>query len=165
MFGVGGDGKVESPIYKADSVKIGDVTVRTSPWARMEQPAARISVMDGILGPTLLADFIITMDYPRNQIQLSRKAPEGGTVVPAWFFGGLLMVPVEVNGKHKGNFLIDSGADSTLLAYTMANSLGVNKDTPGSSRGSAHRGHRRPGCLSADGPVCNSENTIRNEAV
>jgi tetratricopeptide (TPR) repeat protein len=132
MFGVGGDGKVESPIYKADSVKIGDVTVKNIPLGTLDNPLLDL-VMDGILGPTLLADFIITMDYPRNQIQLSRKAPEGGTVVPAWFFGGLLMVPVEVNGKHKGNFLIDSGADSTLLAYTMANSLGVNKDTPGAA--------------------------------
>jgi len=42
-----------------------------------------------------------------------------------------LMVPVDVNGKFKGNFLIDTGADSTLLAYSMANELGVNKNTPG----------------------------------
>jgi len=132
MFGVGGDGKVDSPIYKADSVKIGDVTVKNVPLGTLDNPLLDL-VMDGILGPTILADFIITMDYPRSQIQLSRKAPEGGTVVPAWFFGGLLMVPVEVNGKHKGNFLIDSGADSTLLAYTMANALGVNKDTPGAA--------------------------------
>ena len=132
MFGVGGDGKVDSPIYKADSVKIGDVTVKNIPLGTMDNPLLDL-VMDGILSPTLLADFIITMDYPGSQIQLTRKAPEGGTVVPAWFFGGLLMVPVEVNGKHKGNFLIDSGADSTLLAYTMANTLGVNKDTPGAA--------------------------------
>jgi tetratricopeptide (TPR) repeat protein len=132
MFGVGGDGKVDSPIYKADSLKIGDVTVKNIPMGTLDNPLLDL-VMDGILGPTLLADFIITMDYPRNQIVLAHKAPEGGTVVPAWFFGGLLMVPVEVNSKHKGNFLIDSGADSTLLAYTMANALGVNKDTPGAA--------------------------------
>jgi tetratricopeptide (TPR) repeat protein len=132
MFGVGGDGKVDSPIYRADSLKIGDVTVKNIPLGTLDNPLLDL-VLDGILGPTLLADFIITLDYPRNQIELTRKAPEGGTVVPVWFFGGLLMVPAEVNGKHKGNFLIDSGADSTLLAYTMANALGINKDTPGAA--------------------------------
>ena len=28
MFGVGGEGKVESPMYRADSMKVGDVTVK-----------------------------------------------------------------------------------------------------------------------------------------
>jgi hypothetical protein len=50
-----------------------------------------------------------------------------------WSISGLLLTPVEVNGKHGGNFLIDTGADSTLLAHSMAGSLGVTKDTPGAS--------------------------------
>jgi len=133
MFGVGGDGKVDSPIYRADALKVGDVTVKNIPLGTLNNPLLDLMKIEGILSPTLLADYIITMDYPGSQIQLARKAPEGGTLVPVWFFGGLLMVPVEINGKHKGNFLIDSGADSTLLAYTMANALGVNKDTPGAA--------------------------------
>jgi predicted aspartyl protease len=132
MFGVGGEGKVESPIYRADTVKLGEVTVKNVPLGTVSNPLLEL-VLDGILGPSLLADFIVTMDYPRSQIELSRKAPEGGTVIPTWFFSGLLLIPVEVNGKHKGNFLIDSGADSTLLAYSMANNLGVNKNTPGAT--------------------------------
>jgi hypothetical protein len=43
------------------------------------------------------------------------------------------MVPSEVNGKFKGNFLIDSGADSTLVSHAMAENLGVNKNTPGAA--------------------------------
>ena len=132
MFGIGGEGKVESPIYRADSLKVGDVTVKNVPLGTISNPLLEL-ILDGVLGPNLLADFIITMDYPRSQIELSRKAPEGGTVIPAWFLSGLLMIPVDVNGKHKGNFLIDSGADSTLLAYSMANNLGVNKSTPGAT--------------------------------
>lgn len=132
MFGVGGAGKVESPIYRADSLKVGDVTVKDLPLGTIANPLLEL-FLDGILGPTLLADFLITMDYPRNQIELSRKAPEGGTVIPAWFLSGLLLIPADVNGKYKGNFLIDTGADSTLLAYSMANNLGVNKNTPGAA--------------------------------
>ena len=130
MFGVGGEGKVASPIFRADSIKVGEVTVRNVPLGTMNNPLLDL-IMDGILGPSLLSDFVVTMDYPRSQIELSKTPPATGTVVPTWFFSGLLMVPVDVNGKFKGNFLIDSGADSTLLSHAMANELGVNKDTPG----------------------------------
>ena len=130
MYGLGGGGKLESPIYRADSIKIGDVTVKNVPLGTLTNPLLDL-VLDGILGPSLLSDFVVTIDYPRSQVELSRKAPETGTVVPVWFFSGLFLTPVEVNGKTKGNFLIDTGADGTLLAASMANNLGVNKNTPG----------------------------------
>jgi hypothetical protein len=50
-----------------------------------------------------------------------------------WCLSGLLLTSVEVNGQHKGNFLIDSGADSTLLTHSMAANLGIDKSTPGAS--------------------------------
>ena len=132
MYGLGGEGKVESPIYRADSLEVGDVTIRNVPLGSVSNPLLDL-VLDGILGPSLLADFAVTIDYPRSQIELSRKVPETGTIVPVWFFGGLLLVPADVNGKFKGNFLIDTGADGTLLAHSMANNLGVNKNTPGAT--------------------------------
>jgi predicted aspartyl protease len=148
MYGVGGEGKLESSVYRADSLKIGDVTVRNVPVGTLSNPLLAL-VMDGILGPSLLSDFVITIDYPSSQIELSRNTlpspsgrgwPEGpgeaigtGAVVPVWCFSGLLLTGVEVNDKYKGNFLIDTGADVTLLAYSMANNLGVTKDTPGAS--------------------------------
>jgi hypothetical protein len=132
MYGLGGEGKVESPIYRADSVKVGDVTIKNVPLGTLGNPLLDL-VMDGILGPTLLSDFFITIDYPGSQIELSRKAPTGGTPIQAWFFSGLLLLPSQVNGKFNGNFLLDTGADGTLLSHGMAANLGVNKDTPGAS--------------------------------
>ena len=132
MHGVGGAGKLDSAVFRADSLKIGDITVKNLPLGTLSNPMLD-QVMDGIIGTTMLADFIITIDYPRSQIQLARKAPETGTAIPVWCFSGLLLVPVEVNGQHKGNFLIDTGADTTLLAHSMAGNLGVNKNTPGAS--------------------------------
>jgi tetratricopeptide (TPR) repeat protein len=132
LFGLGGEGKIESRIYRADSLKIGDVLVRNVPLGTLSNPLLGM-VMDGILAPSLLAEFHVTIDYPGGQIELTRNAPEGGTVVPVWCISGLLLTHVEVNGKHSGNFLIDTGADSTLLAHTMAGTLGVTKDTPGAS--------------------------------
>jgi predicted aspartyl protease len=130
MYGLGGEGKVESPIYRVDSVKVGDVNVKNVPLGAMNNPLLDL-VMDGILAPSLLSDFYVTINYPESQIDLSRRPPTTGTAVPAWFFSGLLLVPTQVNGKFNGNFLVDTGADGTLLSYSMANNLGVNKNTPG----------------------------------
>lgn len=132
MFGVGGEGKLESSIYRADSLKVGDVTVLNVALGTLGNPLLGL-VMDGILAPGLFSDFVITIDYPKTQIELTRSAPASGTAVPVWCFSGLLMTPVEVNGKYKGNFLIDTGADATLLAHSMANNLGITKDTPGAT--------------------------------
>jgi predicted aspartyl protease len=132
MYGLGGEGKIESPIYRADSVKVGDVAIKNVPLGTMSNPLLDL-VMDGILAPSMLSDFTLTIDYPASQIELSRKRPTMGTAIPAWFFSGLLLVPSQVNGKFSGNFLIDTGADGTLLSHSMANNLGVNKDTPGAA--------------------------------
>jgi predicted aspartyl protease len=130
MYGLGGEGKTDSPVYRVDTLKVGDVTIRDVPLGSLSNPLLDL-ITDGILGPSLLADFAITIDYPRAQMELARKAPEAAKPVPVWCFGGLLLVPVEVNGKWKGNFLIDSGADGTLLSHSMANTLGIYEDTPG----------------------------------
>jgi predicted aspartyl protease len=132
MHGVGGAGKLDSPIFRADSLKVGDVTVKNLPLGTLSNPILD-QILDGIIGTPMLSEFVITIDYPRSRIELAKKAPETGTVVPVWCFSGLLLAPVELNGQHKGNFLIDTGADTTLLAHSMAGLLGVNKDTPGAA--------------------------------
>ena len=130
MHGVGGEGKVDSPVFRVDSVKVGDVTLKNLPLGTLSNPVLE-QFLDGIIGTPMLADFVITIDYPGDKLLLAKKAPETGTVIPVWCFSGLMLTPVEVNGQHKGNFLIDSGADNTLLAHSMAGNLGVNKNTPG----------------------------------
>jgi len=132
MHGVGGEGKLDSPIFRADSLKLGDVTLKNLPLGTLSNPILD-QVLDGIIGTPMLADFVITIDYPRSRIELAKKAPETGTAVPVWCFSGLLLIPVEVNGQYKGNFLIDTGADTTMLAQAMAANLGVNKNTPGAA--------------------------------
>ena len=52
MFGVGGEGKVESPMFRADSMKVGDVTVKNIPLGTMDNPLLDL-MMDGVLGPSL----------------------------------------------------------------------------------------------------------------
>jgi hypothetical protein len=39
-------------------------------------------------------------------------------------------MPLDVNGQHS-NFVVDTGAATTVVSHTMANALGVNENTPG----------------------------------
>jgi len=85
------------------------------------------------LGTAALSDFIITVNYPANQLELSRKRPPATAtteVLPAWYFSNLLLVPVSVNGKP-GNLIVDTGAVTTVLSHNMAAQLGINQNTPG----------------------------------
>src|SRR5262249_520734 len=88
---------------------------------------------DGILGSSIFSDFIIAVDYPAGQLELTRKRPAtaaGTEVVPVWYFSNLLLIPMEVNGKH-GNFILATAAVTTVISHRMAAQLGVNENTPG----------------------------------
>jgi hypothetical protein len=132
MHGVGGGGKIDTKLYSVDEIAVGDVKIKNLPIGTFNDPLVT-QLADGILGTALLSDFILTVDYPGNQLQLAReKNPNvGGEVIPAWFFSNLLLVPMEINGTHRGNFVIDTGAVTTVLSHNMAAKLGVTEKTPG----------------------------------
>jgi hypothetical protein len=131
MRGVGGGGKIDSKLYSVDEIAIGDVKIRKIPVGTFNDPLVT-QLADGILGTALLSDFIMTINYPENRVELSKKKTAGTSaeVVPAWFFNNLLLIPLDINGK-KGNFVVDTGAVTTVLSHSMAASLGVTEKTPG----------------------------------
>ena len=128
MHGVGGAGKIESKMYKVDELVIGDVKLKNLPVGTFNDPLVT-QIADGIIGTASLSDFIVTINYPERQMELSRKPPAGESL-PVWYFSNLLLLPIEVNGKFKGNFVIDTGAVTTVLSHSMAGQLGVTPDTP-----------------------------------
>ena len=132
VFGIGGVGRVETKIYRMQELTAGDVKVKNTPVGTFNDPLIS-QFADGILGTSIFSDFIVTVDYPANQLLLSRKRsapPSGAEVLPVWFFSNLLLLPLDVNGK-RGNFIIDTGAVTTVLSHSMAAQLGVNENTPG----------------------------------
>jgi hypothetical protein len=132
VFGIGGAGKVDTKIYKVKEFSIGDVKVSNVPVGTFNDPLIS-QLADGILGSSIFSDFIITVNYPTSQLELTRKRPPataGTETVPVWYFSNLLLIPMDVNGKH-GNFIVDTGAVTTVLSHSMAAQLGVNENTPG----------------------------------
>ncbi len=132
MHGVGGGGKIDTKLYSVKEIGLGDVKIKNVPVGTFNDPLVT-QLADGILGTAILADFIITVNYPANQLEISRKRTPNpaGEVLPAWYFSNLLLVPLEVNGKHRGNFIVDTGAVTTVISHNMAANLGVNEKTPG----------------------------------
>jgi hypothetical protein len=120
-------------MFRVDTLQIGGIRIRNLPVGTYNDPVVS-ALADGIIGTTALAEFIVSINYPENRIDLRRdntSPPPGETdTIPAWFFSNLLLVPAEVNGRP-GNFLVDSGAVTSVLSQTMAAQLGVTRDTPG----------------------------------
>ncbi len=132
VFGIGGTGKVETKLYAIKEMSVGDIKIKNSPVGTFNDPLIS-QLADGILGTSALSDFILNVNYPKSQLEVSRKrVPVTATteVIPVWYFSNLLLAPLEVNGK-RGNFLIDTGAVTTVLSHSMAAQLGINENTPG----------------------------------
>ena len=133
VYGIGGTGKVESKLFNLKEVSIGDVKIKNLPVGTFNDPLLS-QLADGILAASAFSDFVVTVNYPSDQLELSRKnnsAPAGAEVIPVWFFSNLLLLPLDVNGQ-RGNFIIDTGAVTTVLSLNMAAKLGITENTPGS---------------------------------
>jgi predicted aspartyl protease len=129
MHGIGGSGKVSSSIHRIDQLQIGDVSVGDLPVGTFDDPVIS-QIADGVIGTAMLADFIVTINYPASRIELSRQPVAAVAALPVWCIGNMLLLPAEINGKQ-GNFIVDTGAITTVLSLTMANAMGINEKTPG----------------------------------
>jgi predicted aspartyl protease len=132
VYGIGGAGKVDTKLYGVNELAIGDVKIKTLPVGTFNDPLVS-QLADGILGTAVLSDFILTVNYPASRLELARKRPPANAeteVLPAWYFSNLLLIPMNANGKQ-GNFIVDTGAVTTVLSHNMAAQLGINQNTPG----------------------------------
>ena len=71
MHGVGGSGKVDSSIYRIDRMQLGEVAIKDLPVGTFDDPLIS-QLADGIIGTAMLAEFIVTIDYERKELILTR---------------------------------------------------------------------------------------------
>lgn len=129
MHGVGGSGKVDSSIYQVDKLQLGDVAIRKLPVGTFDDPVIS-QLADGIIGTSMLADFVISIDYPKSQMTLSHKPASTTDAIPVWYFSNILLLPADIGGQH-GNLILDTGAITSVTSLEVANALGINDKTPG----------------------------------
>jgi hypothetical protein len=118
-------------VFRVDEIGLGEVKVRNLPVGTFSDPLL-MQLADGIIGTAMLSDFIVTINFPASQMELTRKADfAGANVIPVWYFYNLLLVNLQVNDQHRGNFVVDTGAVATVLSHSMAKQLGVDENTAG----------------------------------
>jgi predicted aspartyl protease len=121
----------------ADRVRIGDVEFRDALIGVSNQDA--VGPAEGLIGTGVFAQFLVTLDFAARQLRLDPLPDSHAgdnelhdrTVLPemqhftrVFRFGHLLLVPTRVRDSREVLFVLDTGADRTLISYDMAAEVG-----------------------------------------
>jgi len=134
--GIGDKGNVES--YKAwiDKINIGGLEFHNC----VVTVSSKNNVVDdaGLIGPNVFDKFLVTLDFheqrmllaplPKNPSGISEDdkwqdryiAPEMQGFTKFYRFGHDMVVPVVVNDKTTGNFILDTGSEFTAMSTKLA---------------------------------------------
>jgi predicted aspartyl protease len=138
-----GDSSRPSAGYRgvAERLGISSVEYRNALISVADQDS--VGIADGLIGANVFAAFLVTLDFAGRKMRLdplpgyrpgSNQAED--RVVPprmehaarVFRFGHLLLLGTRVNGSREALFVLDTGADRTLISYDLANE--VSRLTP-----------------------------------
>jgi predicted aspartyl protease len=140
MKGIGDSGQQQGNLALAKTVKIGPLEFQDCTLGIMDRRPAGADA-DGIIGLEQFNRYLITLNLPKNKLTLNPLPPIHGkpfndpeswedldrTIPPelASFTrlgirGHLLTIPVIVNGKKSGFFIVDTGAAANVIDQRFA---------------------------------------------
>jgi hypothetical protein len=108
-----GKNPIETNLYGVDSLKLGGVTFRGALAGALPDTLRRFEGVDGILGIALFTDFLLTFDYPRSELRLSRESlpdTNGRDILSFTREMGPIVVPLRI-----GNRLLPADVDTGNL--------------------------------------------------
>lgn len=129
--GIGDQGMVESYIAWIDKITIGSIEFRNC----LVEVSSKKDIVDeaGLIGADVFSKFLITLDFREQKLLLNPLpknpssadederfqdryiAPEMQGFTKFYAFGHDIVVPVVVNDKAIGNFILDTGAGLNTL--------------------------------------------------
>ncbi|HYP29165.1 MAG TPA: aspartyl protease family protein [Blastocatellia bacterium] len=136
--GIGGDGTFEIVYGLVNSIQLGDVKVKSVPCfirplhGREERVAEERA--DGFIGLSVLAHFLTELDYKDKVMRLDRRAekiaqyqpaPEATVIAFRTTQNGLISIETELDGNHRINTILDSGASSTVVSTAAVERLNL----------------------------------------
>lgn len=136
IFGIGDQGSVESYVASVDKIDIGPLEFHNC----IVVVSSKNDVADdaGLIGPNVFDKFLITLDFHNQRMMLEPLPanPSGASVEEEWQdryiapqmqgftkfyrFGHDIVVPVLVNDKATGNFVLDTGAGINSMSPKLA---------------------------------------------
>jgi len=136
--GFAGGKETEVGFARADSLKIGDVALRSIPvmLASVKRASDMLTngkyPISGILSTGELRQFLSTIDYPNGKLVLRPKTEEGRSSLDTALEGKevtkipfalgaihFMVVKAKVNGKHPLNLFVDSGLADSEASVTF----------------------------------------------
>jgi tetratricopeptide (TPR) repeat protein len=129
LSGLGDQGRIETQLGWAGSVRVGEVELKGGPVIITQQRIG--SAWEGIVGADVLSDFLIALDFPNSMARLTRleSADEANPsdrnpnarpgYTPVRLIERKLMVDVTVGGE-KASFVLDTGSTETLISQNLA---------------------------------------------
>jgi hypothetical protein len=132
--GIGDKGARSAFLSIAETCSIGTVKFKTCIFQATEGKRGVMDDEDGLLGPDVFADYLITIDFQRRTLHLvplperppnpqgydrTPLASESG-YTPIFRFGHALFVSTKVNGKSTGLFVLDTGSETSFMDSTFA---------------------------------------------
>lgn len=132
----------------AQTLQIGNVTFSNVPVSVSNQIFANLQ--DGLIGANVLAEFLITLDFPSKTIRLAPLenyhpgdefpdrivTPQMENATRVFRFGHMLLVPVRVGKASNCLFVLDTGASNTLISYQLAEAVSnLSRDEKAGLRG------------------------------
>lgn len=122
----------------ADSVRIGPLEFRNCIVGVSDTPFA--GKADGFIGTDIFAQWLITLDQPREKLILDPLPAQSGILpedrhdyaelkgfMPVYHRQQYLMVPVTLNNKSRQLFILDSGIRFTTMTSEVAHSISTTK--------------------------------------
>jgi tetratricopeptide (TPR) repeat protein len=136
IYGIGDQGSVESYVAWIDKINIGGLEFHNC----VVVVSSKNDIADdaGLIGPDVFDRFLITLDFHEQRMLLAPlpKNPSGASVDDEWQdryiapemqgftkfyrFGHDMVVPVMVNDKATGNFILDTGAGLNSMSPKLA---------------------------------------------
>jgi predicted aspartyl protease/Flp pilus assembly protein TadD len=135
--GVGGTGKFDVIYGLVRNFQLGDIKMKSVPCfirpfhgMKDRPPEER---PDGFIGLSVLSHFLTELDYKESTIRLDRNT-EGPTTLTSTTAtrvpfrttqNGLISIETELDGNHRINAILDSGASSTVISMKAVDRLNM----------------------------------------
>ena len=127
LVGVGGAAAAQVKHQIADTLELGDLTLRSVPLL-----VANRTLSDGVQGVlplSIFSEFLIRLDFPAKELSLLPYHTGEGhnpTAIRALSSNQLLFVNATVNEVYDGRFLLDTGSAFSAISRDLANQLHIS---------------------------------------
>ncbi|WP_337885973.1 retropepsin-like aspartic protease [Fischerella thermalis] len=124
---VGNDcSKVQASFHKLPPVAVNAAKVQGLLGISMSQNSIPVNT-SGVLGLDFLTNFDVVINPKKLQLQLLPPSPPVTGTIPLQGKLGNMIAQAKINGQGPFNFLLDTGAETTVISKSLATKLKIDQ--------------------------------------